>query len=61
VSIVYILYIVYLPYARNMHGKEFSFVRYRTCDLADKGVIPTWIYYSSIITKDNEISRLRKP
>ena len=46
-SIVYILYIVSLPYARDMHGKEFFFVRYRTCDLADNGSIPVWLQYDT--------------
>ncbi len=36
--IVYILYIVSLLYARNMHGKEVFLDWFRTCDLAEKGV-----------------------
>ena len=32
-SIVYIKYIVSIPYARDMHGKEVFFVRFRTCSL----------------------------
>jgi hypothetical protein len=44
VSIVYILYIVSIPYARNMHGKEVFFVWFRTCDLADKGINPIRLY-----------------
>jgi len=53
VSIVHILYIVYIPYARDMHRKEFLLVRIRIAcaacpKVADNGFIPARLQNQSI-------------